>query len=181
MQLIQTVAPLKEPLTLAEAKEFLRVLDDDSDNDILTTIAEVIESIEEYTARQLMTATFEVFTEDFIVKLPKNPIQSISKIEYMDENCDYIELDNTTYYLYERFGIGCVNYSIIPNYKEHKKAIKITIVCGYIDVPKPIIRYIKVKLSTWMELKEDEVLGISISKVEGYTENLISPYKIRSI
>lgn len=182
MQLIQTVAPVKEPLSLLEVKEFLRVLDDDSDALINSLIISVREHIENVTNRQLEVATFEMTTSDFVSKLPKSSIKSVSKVEYMGLDGVYIALPDSTYYLYDRYGIGYISYSEIPLIKEHKKAVKITFVCGYDIVPEAIKQYMKVKISTLFENREQFVVGVSISEFGGeFIESLLLPYKIKSI
>jgi len=182
MRLVQTVAPLQEPISLAEAKGFLQVLDNDSDTLISSLIVAVREHVENVTNRQLESATFELYAEDFISKLPKNPITSISKIEYLDENGVYLELDNTSYYLYENNGIGYINYSVIPTLQDHKESLKVTFTSGYTTVPEAIKAYMKVKISTLFENREQFVIGASISSFGGeFIENLLSPYKIRNV
>lgn len=182
MQLVQTVAPLQEPLTLEEAKEFLRVLDNDSDTLIGSLIIAVREHVQNVTNRQLMEATYELYAENFITRLPKNPIKSIDKIEYMDVDGVYQILDSTLYYLYEDNGIGYIKYIDTPIAKEHKKAVKITFTSGYDAVPEAIKQYMRVKISTLFENREEFVIGVSIAEFgNSFIENLLSPYKVRSI
>jgi len=182
MQLIQTVAPTKEPITLYEAKSFLRIMDNEDDLLIETLISAVREHIENITNRQLESATFELYTNYLITKLPKNPIASIDKIEYLGQDGNYIELDNTSYYLYENNGIGCINYNDIPTLQEHKKTLKITFTSGYTNVPESIKSYMKVKISTLYENREQFVIGASVAEFGNkFVENLLSSYKVRSI
>lgn len=182
MQLIQTVAPVEEPLSLLEVKEFLRVLDDDSDALINSLIIAVREHIENVTNRQLEVATFEIIASDFISKLPKGTINSVLKIEYMDDNGVYKILDSSSYYLYERNGVGYISYSEIPTISDHKQAVKISFTCGYDVVPESIKQYMKVKISTLYENREQFVIGVSIADFGSkFIENLLLPYKIKSI
>jgi len=182
MQLVQTVAPTQEPITLEEAKAFLRIIDNDEDLLIATLISTVREHVENITNRQLENATFELYDCFLPYKLPKNPIVSIDKIEYMDAVGDYVELDSDTYYLYENNGVGYINYSEIPTTIDHKKAFKLTLTCGYSEVPEAIKSYMKVKISTLYENREEFVIGASISQFGGkFIEDLLSSYKIRSI
>ena len=60
-----TTPPAVEPLTLPEAKEYLRVSHDDEDDLISDTIAAARELIETVTRRQLMTATLELTLDAF--------------------------------------------------------------------------------------------------------------------
>ena len=91
MNYTQIVAPTSEPLTLEDAKTFMRILEDDDDALITSMIVGAREFAENYTNRQFVEATYELITNRFILdmKLRHNPIKSISKIEYMDENGDY--------------------------------------------------------------------------------------------
>lgn len=180
MQLVQKVAPIKEPIALEEAKDFLRVLDNDSDALISSLIVAVREHIENVTNRQLEIATYELFDEDFIFKLPKNPIKSIDSIEYMDEDGTYVAMSDDNYYLYENLGIGHIAYEDLPLVLEHKKAVKITFTAGYSKVPEAIKQYMKVKISTLFENREQYVVGASISNFgDSFIENLLLPYRIR--
>jgi len=182
MQLVQIVAPAQEPISLSDAKDFLRVLDNDSDVLISSLIVAVREHVENVTNRQLESATYELYADDFVSKLPKNPISSIEKIEYMGSEGNYILLDASTYYLYERNGIGYISYSEIPNILNHKKAVKITFTAGYETVPEAIKQYMKVKISTLFENREQFVIGVSISEFGNkFIDNLLVPYKVRTV
>ena len=184
MQLVQTVAPTQEPLTLSEVKEFVRVLDDDSDTILTSLIVSVREHVENVTNRQLCVATYELFSNRFISRLQKNPIKSIDKIEYMDESGDYQTLSASSYYLYEENGVGYIEYDsdFIPFLVEHKKAVKITFTSGYDTIPESIKQYMKVKISTLFENREQYVVGVSISDFGGnFIENIIGQYKVRAV
>ncbi len=180
MQIVQIIAPVEKSISLVDAKGFLRVLESDDD----VVIQNIIDAVEEHTQnvlnRQLEIATYELYTDDFIFKLPKNPIVSVDKIEYMDESGAYVVLDSTTYYLYEKNGIGFISYSEIPLIKEYKKAVKITFVAGYETVPKPIKSYMRVKIANYYENREEYVIGVSSTEVaNGFIDNLIKPYRVR--
>lgn len=182
MQLVQIVAPTESAISLTTAKAALRILNTDEDDLITDIISSVEEHAQNILNRQLEVATYELYTNDFISTLPKNPIKSISKIEYMDTDGAYVELDSSTYYLYSHNGIGCINYGFIPSTKEHQRAVKITFVCGYDTIPAPIKTYLRVKVSTLYENREEYVIGVSIAEFGNkFIENLLAPYKIRSI
>lgn len=182
MQLNQTVAPASEPLTLSEVKEHLRVLHADDDAYIGLLITTVREHIENVTNRQLVIATFELLNSYFVSKLPKGSLQSVTKIEYLDENGDYVVLDTTKYYEYADNGIGHIEYLDIPSIPTHREAIKITFNAGYTTVPEAIKQYMKVKIATLYENREEYVIGASISDFGNeFIENMISSYKIRSV
>ena len=182
MQLIQTVAPLTEPLTLEEVKEFLRVLDTDSDVLISALIVAVREYVENITNRQLEVATFELLNANLFSTLPKGSLKEVLKVEYLNSSLDYVEFDATKYYAYSDNGICKIYYEEYPMLQDHKQAVKVTFTCGYDVVPEAIKAYMKVKISTLFENREQFVIGASISEFgSSFIENLLSPYRIRNI
>ncbi|MBL4730784.1 MAG: phage head-tail connector protein [Sulfurimonas sp.] len=179
MQVVQIVAPTTESITLIEAKAFVRVLHDDDNILIKELIDSTCEHTQEILNRQLEVATYELYTDDFISKLPKNPISSILKIEYMDATGAYVELDSDTYYLYENNGIGYIHYESTPSVLQHKKAVKITFVCGYYKIPSPIKSYMRVLIATAYEHREKYVIGVVVSEFnDGLISQLLKPYRI---
>lgn len=168
MYLVQTVAPISEPITLEEAKDFMRILEADDDALITAMIESAREFAENYTNRQIISATYELYTEWYTqdMVMPKNPIQSITSIEYMDEAGTYQTLDPTLYYLYGENDLYKIHFEEdLPEYKEHKKAIKITFVAGYTTVPSAFASYMKVFVSNLYENREFYVIGTRVDKM----------------
>jgi len=161
-----------EPITLLEVKKYLRVVGIADDDEVQRLTDSVIEDGQKYTNRQFGTATYILFLENIYdgFKFPKNPIQSIEKIEILDEDNNYIVLDSSKYYLYEELEIGRLkileNISLI----NHKKAIKITFICGYEVVPEPIKTWIKYKTMCLFDGKEENI--------NKYVDNMIGKYRI---
>lgn len=179
MQLIETIPPAQQPISLDEAKAFLRIIDTDSDVLIDSIITSVVEHTQKSINRQLGVATYELYDESFVSKLPNSPIKEIVSIEYLDASGSYIPLDPSSYYLYEHLGVGHINYTILPDVVEHKKAVKITFVCGYDVVPEPIKSYMKIMISTLFENREEYVIGTITSKFDDrFTKALLDPYRI---
>lgn len=184
MNLVQKVAPLSEPLSLEDAKTFMHILENDEDALIESFISGAREYAENYTNRQLMTATFEL-RNDVIYdgfKLPKNPIQSITKIEYMDLNGDYQIMSTDDYYLEPDNEIGYIWVNKIPIYKQHKRAFKITFVSGYDIIPHEIIAYIRMAVSTMYENRENYVIGVSVDKnANPLLDKMLNMFRIQPI
>lgn len=85
----QTVAPASEPITTAEAKTnaWIEISDDDTFVDSLIEAAR--ERCERVTGLQLVTATWELYLDEFpgvdgAIIVPKPPLQSVSSITYLD-------------------------------------------------------------------------------------------------
>jgi hypothetical protein len=112
--LVQTVPPVEEPITLAEAKNFARVDITDDDALITSLISSGRQRCERVTDRQLITATWKLSLDRFPgsqpfwssaggrdmsdwagwggiaggegpIRLPKSPMQSVSLVQYVDQ------------------------------------------------------------------------------------------------
>jgi hypothetical protein len=66
--------------------------------------------------------------------------------------------------LYFDNGIGRLHFEDLPNYKDDKRAVKITFVSGYTTVPTSIVSFLKVFVSTIYENREFYVIGVSVDK-----------------
>ncbi len=184
MNYTQSVAPTSEPLSVEDAKAFMRILESDDDAQIEAMIKSAREYAENYTNRQFVEAAFEwtnsVFIQD--LKLPKNPIQSIVKIEYMDTDGVYQILSTDSYYIYGEDGISKVHFSDLPNIKDDKRAVKITFISGYATVPESIVSYLKVLVSNIYENREFYVIGVSVDKNANPLMNkMLEMYRVQPI
>jgi uncharacterized phiE125 gp8 family phage protein len=87
--LTQTTAPVDEPLTVAEAKLWLRIDNDAEDPVIADMVQAARESCEVFTQRQFLTATFRMKLDAFPLndaplQLPRPPLQSVTSVTYLD-------------------------------------------------------------------------------------------------
>ena len=184
MYLVQTVAPISEPITLDEIKAFAVVFEDSDDSLLTSFITVAREDVESYTNRQLMSATYELYTDSLVqdMKMPKNPIKSIAKIEFMDDNGVYQTLSTSDYYLYGENDIYRIHFGNCIPHKTHKQAIKITFEAGYDVVPEVIKVYMKHIVSTMYENREKFVVGVSVTDLVGtmYKE-MISKYRVQPL
>lgn len=83
--------PTKEPLSLDEVKEHLRIESNDYDSELDALIQEARRYVERHTGKALITQTWNLVLDDFRIKLdiPYPPLQSIESVTYND-------LDNTS-------------------------------------------------------------------------------------
>lgn len=85
-----TTAPATEPITLAEAKEHLRILHDDEDAMIELWITASREAVETMTRRALITQTvtakLDGWPSSLKIPLPLPPLISVSSITYVDSD-----------------------------------------------------------------------------------------------
>jgi len=92
MALTVTSAPSVEPITSAEAKEWLRIDTGDSSQDNVLTIEikAVRQKVENYLRRALITQTisWEMNADDMRdpIEIPRSPVQSITSLTTTDES-----------------------------------------------------------------------------------------------
>ena len=184
--IVQKVAPtqtdIDEILSLEDAKRFIRVVDTDDDADIQSFIDSAITEAQDITNRQFASATYELYLSEFKreIKLPKNPIQEIISIEYLDSSNNYVALDSSSYFLYEDLEIGTIVFKTIPGIRVEKKAVKITFKSGYgSKFPADLRQWLKVRVSTLYEYREEIVIGTIVAKTN-HVDSVLQRYRIRS-
>ena len=142
------VAPAVEPITLAEAKQHLRVSTTDQDTLITALIQAAREYVELYCGRSLITQTREQTDDSFYdaawhhaQRLYYGPVQSITSIQYVDMNGDLQTVD-TSIYTYNLVSDPATFYAAygkfwpVPRFQ--KDAVIITYVAGYAGTGSPL-------------------------------------------
>jgi len=105
MNLVRTVAPAYEPLSLAEVKEYLRISNDDQDWALTGMIRAAREWVENETRRAIMPQTWKAYLDDWPVndcELLIAPLLAVASLTYKDEAGATTTL-STDIYGYETF------------------------------------------------------------------------------
>lgn len=141
--LTQTAAPGSEPVTLAEAKLWLRETQDDQDDVIDHLITYAREKVEGDTSRQLITATFKLFLDQFVDLLyfPVDPVQSITSIAYVDIDGDSQTLDASVYQLdiaHDPARLVLAPDQSWPSIQSRLNAVTITFLAGFGGEPAKV-------------------------------------------
>lgn len=104
---VTVTPPAAEPITLAQAKQFLRIdLDDDGfDTEVALLITGSRDDIESTTSTRLVEQTVDVQAETFVdlSRLPIGPVTELVSVTYQDRAGDEIELPVDSI---ELFGAG---------------------------------------------------------------------------
>lgn len=130
-------APTREPVTLDEAKCWLKLQHSADDDRIRWLIESARESIEEALDLQMVTATRKLTFYAFPsweIYLPRSPASSITSITYIDTAGTEQTLDSSLYTL-----DSTVNPAVLtpaysqtwPTTRDQRAAVNITYVCGY--------------------------------------------------
>jgi len=144
----QTVAPTEEPVSVGEARRFMRVDGTDEDLMIRDFIRTATQRAETITNRQLMTATLrarfdrfqvsavpELMTRDGkAIELPAAPLVSVTSIQYVDTDGATQTWSASNYVVATDHEPGRVTraYSVEwPTVRDIADAVTITYVAGY--------------------------------------------------
>lgn len=87
MPLTLVTAPTVEPLTVAEARQHLRVDGNDQDDVIARLVAAARRRCEAFTRRAFVTQTWDLTLDAFpcwTIDLPRPPLQSVTHVKYLD-------------------------------------------------------------------------------------------------
>lgn len=174
-ELILDTGPSSEPVTLAEAKEHLRVDIDDDDaliTGLITAAREYVESVSGWT---LFTTTWRMILDDWpsqpFIVLPRPPLQSVTSVVYVDSQdntntwptTEYVvETDRTPGRIHLVYGKSWPTATLRP-----ASPITITFTAGWPSVSQIPQRYkqaVLLLLGHWYENREAVVVSGAVPK-----------------
>jgi uncharacterized phiE125 gp8 family phage protein len=161
MTLRLITAPASEPVTLTEAKLYLRVDHTTDDNLITSLIKAAREKGEELSRRAFITQTWEMslnsWPDDFRLRVYRPPLQSITSVKYTDR--DNQERTWTDYDTDIASEPGTIIFNTLPGANLRTSgAITVRFVAGYgssaSNVPERIKAAILALVAHWYENRE---------------------------
>lgn len=166
-----TVAPSATLITLADAKNYLKV-DYSEDDDLITALKSTAQTrLEQYASVAMTPRTLKVvaYVDEFI-ELPYAPINSITLVEYWDNQAwipmvvgDYQVLGDTTKKI----------YMTSPLMSE----FRFTYTCGYATAPQSMKTAVLKMLGDLYEYRESSVEATKPSANLTTAYELMKPYK----
>lgn len=185
-------APTAEPVTVAEAKSWIRQDSSADDTLIASLIVAARQAVENYLSRALLTQTWDLWLPYFCdLELPKAPLQSVTSITYTDDAGDSQTLATSVYDVFayqEAPGWVRLAYSQSwPSTRAVADAVKIRFVAGYAAaspigsaVPQAIRHGILILVAEYYENREINVVNnrAQITEIPGHVERLLWPYKV---
>lgn len=186
MALNQTVAPLVEPIGLEEIKGHLRIDIADDDIRLEDYISAARNWCEDFQARQLLTATWQLkldaFPDEPWILVPLPPLQSVTSIQYLDQD-NVLQTLPTSDYLVDAAsepGRICPAPDVTwPVTYEVPNAITITFKAGYGDDPSKVPHVtrhgLRLLIGHWHEHRESVVLGTVATKIPKTVESCLWP------
>jgi uncharacterized phiE125 gp8 family phage protein len=186
-------APSFEPVTLAEAKLWCRVDDDDTSQDatLMLLIIAMREHAEHLTGRVYAERTLELSLDSFPasgeIALPYPPVQSVSSVYYVASDGSLTPMDSSPsswqvdlYSVPPR--VKASSTSTWPATQDAYGAVRIQYVAGYAThnlIPKTLRLWMQARISTLYEQREQVVVGQTVQAlprdfVDGLLDNLRS-------
>lgn len=191
-------APAVEPVSLAEAREHLRLIpegspathpDDDLIEALITAARQHLDGKDGWLNRALITQTWELVMDTFPsaeIRIPLPPLQSVSAIYYDDENGDQQTVSSADYRVdtvSEPGWIVPVSGFSWPTTLDAINAVRVRFVAGYgvnaSDVPFPIKAAIKIMLGHLYSNRELVSAG-AVQEIPLTVDALLTPYRVWS-
>lgn len=190
MSLTLVTEPTNEPLTLQQAKDHLRLDTDDDDSLLVDLIKAARVWVEGQTHRALLTQTWDYGIDGGwpyrrgqpYIKLPLNPVASITSITYVDGTSPNPTLASTQYTVAARkhgsFIVPAYNVTW-PTVRCVPDAVVVRFVAGESTCPKPLERAIALLVTHMYENREavNTGQGQVIMDIPYSLEAMISPYR----
>jgi uncharacterized phiE125 gp8 family phage protein len=183
--------PAVEPLTLAEAKLFLRVEHDDDDDLIAALIAGSRIHVEAQTRRALITQTWRL-TRDawpqsgcFFV-LPVPLVSLVAARVYTSESATQA-LDLAAFTVDKAPAPALLAFvpGTLPSPGRAKAGVELDVTTGYgaapANVPAPLRQAIRLLTAHWYENRGLVAVGQSVAGLPASVGALIAPYQVLSL
>ena len=168
-------------VSLATAKEHLRVVTNDEDALITGYIAAAQSSIDGprgWLGRSIVSQTLElrVRTFDRTALLPYGPVQSIASVKYDDLAGAEQTVAAETYELSEG-ALALRPGAAWPTPKDATEAVRIRYVAGYEAVPQAVVQAVLLLVGQWYRNRSAINVGTIVSSLPNGVEALLSPYR----
>ena len=190
MPSILLTPPAVEPLSLDEAKDYLRVEHADDDALIATLITSARAHVEAQTRRALITQTWrhsrDAWPADGRIAVLPAPLQALAAARVYDEDGVAQAIDLETFVVDAIAAPGVVAFPpwSVPAPGRRPAGIELDLVVGYgnaaSDVPEPLRLAMRLLLSHWYENRG--IVGeSSASPLPANAAELIAPYRVLSL
>jgi len=190
MPSILLTAPAGEPLSLAEAKAFLRVEHNDDDATITALIAGARLQIEALTRRALMTQTWrvtrDVWPASGVLPLLPAPLRALIAVRVHDAEGNAQALDLQGFGLDRVAAPAVLAFArgALPPPGRKAGGIEIDIEAGYgaaADVPEPLRHAIRLLVAHWYENRALISASGEVASVPASVLALIAPWRVVSL
>lgn len=185
----QLVAPAIEPMTVADARQHLRVEVSEDDALIAMLIAAARQYAEQLTNTSFITQQWNLVLDAFAgntIVLEHGPVQSVESITYLDMSGNLQTMPNTDYVGDLSGLLGRVTPKfgrIWPVTLPQIGAVTVGFTAGYgasaDKVPAGLVQWMKLRIGTLYENREDVVTakGVNVTPLP-FVDRLLDPYRL---
>ena len=179
-------AAASEPITLTEAKNFLRVDHSDDDTLISALITASRQMCEEYTRRILVTTTIDEYFDKFpmnrwenlsnLIYLSRGPVASITSVKYVDEIGSEVTITSDQYIIdtiSEPARIQSTAGWFAAAGVVNQVIVRYIVGTDVSSIPKPLIQGMMLVISDLYDQRNDRVKALPTA-----SEYLWNPYRI---
>jgi len=179
-------AATTEPITLTEAKNFLRVDHTDDDTLISVLITASRQMCEEYTRRILVTTTIDEFFDQFptnswnnlhnMIYLSRGPVASITSVKYVNEIGSELTIDSSKYVtdlISEPARIQSTDGWFSLAGVMNQVIVRYVVGSDVSSIPKPLIQGMMLVISDLYDQRGDRVKRLPTA-----SEYLWNPYRV---
>jgi len=187
--------PATTPVTLAEAKQHLHVVDSDDDAIIAIYLDAATKATEAFLGRALIDQTWDLVLDAFPtannleIKIPKPPLISVLQIAYDDAAGDEQILTGSSYYVDTASEFGWVvpqGTLSWPTPIDAINSVRVRFRAGYLDnnsppqnaVPGDIKSAVLLTLGSFYEQRESMVIGTIVYNLPWGVENLLRQHRV---
>lgn len=191
----QLTVPTTEPVTLAEAKLWCRIEDDDTAQDamVLLLITAARERAEEITARAFARRTFELRldafpADDSPIWLPYPPLVSVEYLTYGTSDGD-VSVSGSPQAWHADLGGDSLPGRLAPLYGaswpsalEQPGSVRIGYTAGYVTssaIPRKVRLWMQSRISTWFEFREHIIAGTLNELPRDFVDGLLDHQRAR--
>jgi len=188
MPSILLTAPALEPLTLAEAKAYLRVETADDDDVITALMAGARVHVEARTRRALITQEWrlvlDAWPDDGRIQVRPAPLQTLSAARVYDLDNNASSIDTQSFVADLAASQLIFAPWALSQPQRIAAGIELDVVCGYgvsaSDVPEPLRQAIRLLVAHWYENRGLVTSGGTTALPESVAA-LLAPYRMVSL
>ena len=183
--------PAVEPITLAEAKQFIRVEHDDDDDIIAALIAGSRIHVETQTRRALITQSWrlvrDVWPELGCVPVLPVPLRTLDAARVYKSDDSTVAIDAAAFTVDKAAAPARLSFTrgALPAPERRVAGIEIDVTCGYgaapENVPEPLCQAIRLLVAHWYENRGLVAIGHEIAVLPQTAAALIAPYRVLAL
>ncbi|MBX9710085.1 MAG: head-tail connector protein [Xanthobacteraceae bacterium] len=189
MSAILLTGPASEPLSLTEAKDFLRVEHDDDDSVIAALIGAARNHVEALTRLGLMMQTWRIvldrWPEQGRIKPRLGPLQSLAAARVYNEANVASVVDTGRFVIDRAAGTIAAPCWSLPPPGRAVAGIELDVAIGFgaasTDMPQVLLQAIRMLVAHWYENRSLVTIGSSVAMLPPSVNAMISSYRVMSL